>query len=330
MPDGALMATFMIVFRETLEAGLVVGIILAMLSRLSAMRYAPLVWGSVASAVLASAAIGGLLSLATGLAQGFWAECLEGLISFLACGVLTYMVWWMDRQARRIRPEVEERVEVAVSRQELWAIGALPFLAVLREGAETALFLQAVALQSGRAVSLLGGLLGACAALAVTLGVFLGGRRVPLRLLFRSTGVLLLLMAAGLLAHGIHAFQELGWVPLLIYPVWDMNGILNETRGLGAILKALFGYNGNPSLTELVGYVAYLAGVGVWLARWRKPARPPVLPPSPPRPTCQEAPEAPQVATAARYQCRSNYYGLTLQYRVPHLLRRTDISSPFG
>ncbi|MBI2104991.1 MAG: FTR1 family protein [Candidatus Omnitrophica bacterium] len=261
MWDGTVMATLLVVFRETLEAGLIVGIILTVLARLRAMRYAPNVWSSVFLAVGLSLAAGWALSLATQATQGQWEKGIEGVISLVACGVLTHMIFWMDRQAKRIRPEIELRVETAVSRQELAAIMLLPFLAVLREGAETVLFLKAVAIQNSGAVSLAGGLLGGALAVAVTALIFVGGRRVPLKPLFRTTGVVLLLVAAGMLAYGIHELEELGWIPQLVYPVWNINHVLNEKEGLGSFLKALFGYNGNPSLTEVAAYVAYLAVV---------------------------------------------------------------------
>ncbi len=274
MADGTFLATLLIVFRETLEAGLIVGIMLTVLARLGALRYAGHVGTSAGLAVAASLLAGWLLSLATQTTQGRWEQIIEGCISLAACGVLTSMVFWMDRQAKRIRPEIEMRVETAVTRKELPAILLVPFLAVFREGAETVLFLNAVAIQSSGAVSLFGGLGGFALAVGVTLCIFLGGRRVPLKPLFRSTGVLLLLIAAGLLAYGLHELEELGWIPSLIAPLWNINHLLNENAGLGAFLKALFGYNGNPSLTEVAGYLAYLAAVTVALGRATHPLRP--------------------------------------------------------
>ncbi len=293
MSEPTIAATFLIVFRETLEAGLIVGIILAVLSRLRALRYAPYVWGSTAAAIGVSACAGWVLSLSTQAAQGRWETIIEGVISLVACGVLTWMVFWMDRQAKRIRPELETRVETAVTRQELWAIILLPFLAVVREGAETALFLQAVSMQSHGSVSAIGGVLGGLFAVGVTAAIFIGGRRVPLKALFRSTGLLLLLIGAGLLAYGIHELQELGWLPTLIDHVWDMNHLLNERRGVGAFLKALFGYNGNPSLLELIAYLGYLVVVMVAL---RRSGGAPTTPPGARHPTTVPAHWSPETS----------------------------------
>ena len=275
MWDGTVTATLVVVFRETLEAGLIVGIILTVLHRLQAMRYVPRVWTGVALALAASVLAGWTLGFATKAVQGQWETAIEGVISLVACGVLTHMIFWMERQAKRIRPEIETRVEAAVSRQDLIAIGLLPFLAVFREGAETALFLKAVAIQNSGSVSLAGGLLGGALAVGVTAAIFVGGRRVPLKPLFRSTGVLLILMASGMLAYGIHELEELGWIPQVMYPVWNINHILNEKEGPGSFLKALFGYNGNPSLTEVASYVTYLVIVAVALKRTTQPASTP-------------------------------------------------------
>ena len=267
MTDAAVFATFIIVFRETLEAGLIVGIILTVLDRLGALRHARHVWSGAAAAIAASIVAWGVLAGATQSAQGWWEQIIEGLISLAACGVLAYMVVWMDRQAKQIRPHIEHEVEAAVSQRALLAMFMLSFVAVFREGAETALFLQAVAIQNSGLVSLGGGLLGGGLALCVTTLIFVGGRKVPLRPLFRCTGFVLLLMAAGLLAYGIHELHELGWIPPVIDPVWNTNHLLNEKEGVGSFLKALFGYNGNPSLVEVTAYGVYLVTVMTLLRR---------------------------------------------------------------
>jgi high-affinity iron transporter len=272
--SSQVMATFVIVFREMLEAGLIVGIILTVLNKLCAMRYAPHVWASVGAAGVVSLAAGWALSVAAQASRGQWEAALEGIISLAACGVLTYMVFWMDRQGKRIRPAIEEHMEGAVTRSELAAIVMLPFLAVLREGAETVLFLKAVSLQNSGSVSLLGGLSGAGLAVAVTAAIFVWGKRVPLQALFRGTGMLIFLIAAGMLAYGIHEIQELGWLPFFSQEVWNINHLLNEKQGIGSFLKALFGYNGNPSGLEVAAYLAYLLGVSVALRGWQRPSSP--------------------------------------------------------
>ena len=261
MNEGSFAATFLVVFREALEGSLIVGIILTLLSRLKAGRYSGYVVASAGMAILASILAGLSLSLLTGSAQGRTETLMAGSISFIACGVLTYMVFWMDAQSRSIKPHLEEKVSGAISRNDFLAMVAIPFLAVFREGAETVLFLKAVAIQGGSVVSLWGGIVGILLAVCLTSLIFVWGKRIPLQPLFRGTGFFILLIAAGLFAMGIHEFQELGLVPVLLYPVWNMNVILNENEGIGSFLKAIFGYNGAPSLMEALAYWSYLTGI---------------------------------------------------------------------
>ena len=144
------------------------------------------------------------------------------------------------------------------------------FVAVLREGIETALFLTAASLSVAAGQTLLGGALGLLAALAVGWLIYAGGKRLDVRAFFRVTGVLLILFAAGLLAHGVHELQEAGLLPVVIEHVWDISPILSDEGTLGSLLKALLGYNANPSLLEVVAYVGYLVAA---LVAWRRSSR---------------------------------------------------------
>jgi high-affinity iron transporter len=259
--------TFLIVFREALEAGLIIGIILTVLARLDALRYARHVGVSVLLAGLASLGLAAALAAAGEGARGRYEKLFEGAVSIVACGVVTYMVFWMHNQARRIKTQFQAAFEKAIPQNDLFVMISLPFIAVFREGAETVLFLKAVSLQSGEAVSLWGGLAGFGLAIAVTLAIFVGGRKVPLKPLFQGTGYFLILIAAGLLAYGVHELEEAKVIHGIIYPVWNINHILNEKTGLGSFLKALFGYNGNPSLLEVALYWLYLSAVLFFLHR---------------------------------------------------------------
>jgi len=145
----------------------------------------------------------------------------------------------------------------------------LAFVAVLREGIETALFLTAAAFSATPMQTLTGGTLGL--AVAVVLGwlIFTAGKRLNVRAFFRVTSVLLVLFAAGLVAQAVHEFQEAALLPALVEQVWDVadeyiRPILDERSGVGALLKALFGYNGNPSLLEVIAYGVYVAVVSAF------------------------------------------------------------------
>lgn len=256
-----IVSTFVIVFRETLEAALIVGIILAFLARTHAQPFMRQVLSGTVSALLASGVIAFLFERTVGSFEGRAAQIFEGLVALVASGVLTYMIFWMHRQASRIRTHMEAELVAVVNRKDLWALWGMAFFAVLREGAETILFLKASALQAGGAVSTLGGVSGFFLAALLVFVVFWLGRKIPLKPFFHGTGFLLTLMAAGLLGYGVHELGEAGWLPVLIEHAWDVNGVLNEKEGMGSFLKAIFGYNGNPSLLEAVSYYTYLLGI---------------------------------------------------------------------
>ena len=153
------------------------------------------------------------------------------------------------------------------------ALFVLAFLAVGREGLELALFLLAASAASSAWQTLIGALLGLI--LSVILGwiLFATTRRLNLKAFFQVTSILLILFAAGLVAHGIHEFNEAGLIPPVVEHVWDMNHLLDENSTQGELLKALFGYNGNPSLTEVVAYSSYFVLLWIGIQKLSKPVR---------------------------------------------------------
>ena len=273
MTQGVVFSTFVVVFREALEASLILGIILTVLAKLGAMRYVSHVITGVVAALALSLGLANWLSSLTESAQDGAAPVIEGVISLAACAILTYMFFWMEKQARGLRSDIETKMEVAFSARDYMAIVSLPFFAVLREGAETVLFLKAVSIQSGGSVSWAGGVIGCVSAILIVVLMFVRGQRMPMKQLFQWTGIFIIFIAAGLLGYGLHELGEVGWVPVGIEHLYDMNSVLNEKKGIGSFLKALFGYNGNPSLTETVAYWSYLV-VMLGFAFKRKAVRP--------------------------------------------------------
>jgi high-affinity iron transporter len=199
--------------------------------------------------------------------EGAAEEIFEGFAMLLAAGVLTWMIFWMGRQGRAIQTELEQDVRQASRSKNSWTLFSLAFIAVLREGIELALFLTAAAFTSTAGATLTGGLIGLAAAAFAGWLLFATTTRLEIRPFFRVTSFLLVLFAAGLVAHGVHEFNEVGWIPPIIEHLWDTNPILDERSGVGEILKALLGYNGNPSLSEVAAYLSYW-GI-VLLALWR-------------------------------------------------------------
>ena len=254
-----MIAALVLAFREGLEAALILGIVLGVLRRVGRRDQAKMVWLGAGLAVLLSSGTGiGLYALGISF-EGRAEEIFEGLAMLLAAGVLTWMIFWMDKQGRHIQAELEQDVRRAALGGGRWAIFSLAFLTVLREGIELALFLTAATFTATATATLTGGLLGlSLAALAGWL-IFATTTRLDVRTFFRVTSILLIFFAAGLVAHGIHELNEAGVVPAVVEHMWDTNPVLDENSGVGQILKALLGYNGNPSLTEVVAYVGYWA-----------------------------------------------------------------------
>mgnify|MGYP005849994045 CR=1 FL=1 len=254
-----MLGSFVITAREGLEASLILGIILAYLARTGNGGYARTVWAGAAAAIAASLAIGGAVFATVGELAEETEVVVEGLAMVLAAAVLTYMVIWMRHQASGLSATLQGKVSAAVRSGSGLALFTLAFVAVLREGFETALFLFAAASASSPAETLVGGLLGLGAAVGLGYILYSGSRRLNLRAFFNVSGLLLILFAAGLLAHGVHELEEAALLPVVVAKVWDLRWLLDDAQGLGSFLKALFGYNADPSLGEVVSYFAYLA-----------------------------------------------------------------------
>jgi len=263
-----MVASALITLREGLEAALIVGIVLGVLRRLGRLDRSRPVWAGVLAAVGLSVVIGLALNALGVTFEGRGEEIFEGVAMLLAAGVLTWMIFWMQRQGRQIQAELESDVRHAVNTGSGWALFSLAFVAVVREGIETVLFLTAAAFSATPAQTLAGGALGLVGAVVLGWLMFAAGKRLDVRAFFRVTGVLLTLFAAGLVAHGVHELQEAALLPTLVEHVWDVNHILNENGVVGSLLKALLGYNGNPSLIEVCSYVLYFAAVYLATRLW--------------------------------------------------------------
>lgn len=259
-------ASFLLALREGLEAALVIGIVFGALRKMNRLDLSPAVWWGVGLAMTASilAALG-LIQLGAEF-EGIGEQIFEGTAMLLAAGLLTWMIFWMQRQSSTIKQHLESNVRLSLKAGKnglFW----LAFLAVAREGLELVLFLFAAGMAASTSSTLSGGLLGLAVAVAAGWILFASTRRLSLKSFFQVTNVLLILFAAGLVAHGVHEFNEAGIIPGLIEPLWDTSAFLSTSNWLGSLLKALFGYNSSPSLTELLAYVAYFVVILFSLGR---------------------------------------------------------------
>jgi len=267
-----MLAAIVLAFREGLEAALIVGIVIGYLDKTGRSGQKRLAWAGVAAAVALSALLAAGLTVVGGELKGQAEQIFEGATMLLAVLMLTGMIFWMRLQARHLKSSLERELSAAAASGQRLALFGVAFIAVFREGVETALFLTASAFAANGLGTLLGALLGLSAAALVGWLLYASTLRLNLRAFFNLTSLLLLFFAAGLFSHAVHEFQEAGLLPLLGGPLWDLSSILNESSLLGELLRALFGYTSAPTLLEVVGYAVYwvLALVGGrWWVAWR-------------------------------------------------------------
>ncbi|TAH52478.1 MAG: iron transporter [Chloroflexota bacterium] len=261
-------AAGLVTFREGLEAALIVGIVISYLSKMGHQTQLRFAWVGVILAMIVSAlAAFGLQWVGTSLEEPY-EQIFEGSMMFLAVGVLTWMIFWMRYQGRFMKRDLEHQVETALASGAAFGVFGLTFLAVFREGIETALFLSVSAFASDAGATLIGSVIGLALAMAVGYAIYVMAMRLNIRLFFDVTSILLLVFAAGLFAHGIHEFQEIGWLPMLTQSAWNTEGVLSNGSFVGSILRALVGYNATPSVLEVIAYIFYWGVVLVAIRYW--------------------------------------------------------------
>jgi len=251
--------SFLITSRETLEASLVVGIVLAYLNKTNNQNYRKTVYYGIIAGIIASIIAAFFFTIFSGGFEGKAETIFEGITMLIGAFLLTTMILWMIQQ-RHIAKEIEGKVEKhLINSQPLFShvgIFMIIFVAIIREGIETVIFLNAINYASG--INFIGGSLGILAAIVVGYLFFISTKKINLKRMFNVSSILLILFAAGLVAHGIHEFEEAGVVSGIVSPLFDINHILDENSIVGSFLKGLFGYNGNPSLLEVIAYASYL------------------------------------------------------------------------
>ena len=269
--SAADLSALVIAMREGIEMALVVGILLAYLSRVGARSAHRWVWLGVVSAVLVSLGALALLNALDAELEGRNEQLFEGTTMVLAAIFLTWMIFWMLRNSRHLKGELQRSVQGVLDRGGMaWGIFLLAFFAVVREGVELALLLFAAPGEG----KLLGSVTGLAVAVVVGVLIYAFGRRIDLRTFFKVTTIILVLFAAGLVAHAAHEFAEAGLLAAVEGPIlWSTRSLLPDDEGLGAILRALVGYQDEPTVIEVVAYLGYF--VIVWgLSRTRMATAP--------------------------------------------------------
>ncbi len=255
----------MIALREGIEAALIVGIILGYLKKVGADRPMKPVYAGIGLGVLASVGVAVLFLVLAVEFQGKYEQLFEGTAMFLAAALLTTMILWMRNNSKAFSEDIKHKVDSALTDRQSYGLAFLAFVSILREGIETVLFIGSASFSSSGLQTLVGSALGLGLALLLGLAIMRYSVRLDLKTFFNVTGFFLILFAAGLVARGIGEFGEAGVVAPIVQSVWNTNGIINDQSGAGKILTALVGYVGSPSLSQVIGYVAYWLLIVLWL-----------------------------------------------------------------
>ena len=272
---------YLIGLREGLEASLIVSILVAYLVRVGRRGMLGLVAAGVAAAVTVSVGFGALLTFTstTLLATSASREIFGGVLSLVAVGFVTWMIFWMRRAARTMRSELAGRMDAALAVGAV-AVALTVFLAVAREGLETALFFWSAVQAAGQTnVPVVGFTLGV--ATAVLLAWLLYRRAVTLNLatFFTWTGAGLIVVAAGVLAYAVHDLQEGGLLPGLTTLAFDVTDQIPPASWYGTLLKGVFNFSPATTVIELIAYLGYL--IPVMILFFRRPKMMPAAPPMP-------------------------------------------------
>ena len=280
MDLGALSSGLLTGLREGVEAALIIAIICAYLAKTGNRREFPKVFAGAGSAIALSVVLGLILYVQVGGLEEPYEQIFEAITLFAAAAVVTWMLFWMRRQARSVKGELQAAVDRALDQGSVLALAVLAFVAVIREGLETSLFLvgQANSADQNAIWVLIGALIGLAIAAVLGVGFYQGSRRINLATFFRWTGVGLIFIAAGLLSVGVHELIEIGAIPFGDQTLFDLSGVLPHSADSGNIvgqfLRAIFGYSSTPEVLTFVVWLTYIVVVLYLFLRPMKPTAP--------------------------------------------------------
>jgi high-affinity iron transporter len=269
-----MLATLIIVFREVIEAGLIVGIVLA--ATQGVPRRGLFVTYGVVAGVVGACLVAGFAGKIASFFQGSGQEIFNASILLLAVCMLTWHNVWMAGHGRAMAQEMKAvGAEVAAGEKSLAALAIVVGVAVLREGSEVVLFLYGIASAGGtsNAAMLLGGALGVIAGAGVSALMFFGLLQIPAGKLFSVTAWLITLLAAGMAAQAVLFLQQAGYLQLLQSTVWDTSWLLSQDSIAGRLLHTLIGYNDSPNGAQLIVYAGTIAII-MGLTRWEHARHP--------------------------------------------------------
>lgn len=266
--SSQLLGSLLIGLREGLEAAIVVSILLAFLVKSERRDALKWVWLGVAAAILMTVGVFLGIQFGENTISGLAAEAVAGAASLIAVVIVTTMVLWMKKAAAGLSGELRGEMSRALETGG-WAVALLAFLAVGREGVETALFMVGYA-EAETLWPLTGLIIGVVIAAVLAYGIYAGAVRINLAKFFKYTGVLLIVVAAGILSYGIGALQTVGWLPGLSTRAFDISGWMDWSAWYGEVIQGVFNVTPTPTVLQLACWLAYLLIV---LALFLRPDR---------------------------------------------------------
>jgi high-affinity iron transporter len=276
--SSQLFGSGLIGLREGLETAIVVTILVAFLVKSDRRDALKWVWLGVAAAIAMTIAVFLIIQFGENTISGLAAEAIAGIASLLAVAIVTTMVLWMKKAAATLSGELRGEMARALETGGL-AVLSLAFLAVGREGVETALFMVGYA-EAETAWPLAGLIVGVLIAVAIAYGMYVGALRINLAKFFSYTGVFLIIVAAGILSYGIGALQTVGWLPGLPNRAFDISSWFNWSSWYGEVIQGIFNVTPTPTVLQLAAWLAYLVIVlALFLRPTHKPAKPSGGPP---------------------------------------------------
>lgn len=263
-----MLTTFVIGLREGLEAALIVGIVAAFLVRNGDRRALQAMWIGVALAVAACLGVALALNMAGQRLPLTARAAFEGILAVVAVAGVTYMLIWMRQNGSAIHSELEAKTKSALAQRSMFALVLLAFLAVIREGVETAVFLFAILDGNSRVgAGITGAILGIVAASVLGYGIYRGGARIDLGRFFRVTGVVLVFVAAGLVAYSVHEFAEIGWITWGQSPAVDLTFVIAPGTVQASLATAFLGLQAVPTYAEIFAWLAFVVPVTWYVLR---------------------------------------------------------------
>lgn len=261
-----MLPTFVITLREGLEAALIVGILGAFLVKEGRRDTLPRMWLGIAVAIALCTAVAVVLRVVDGRLPHREQEALETIVGLVAVAMVTYMIVWMRRHARGLKSALQSSAADALLTGSGVAIAVMAFLAVLREGMETTVFLLAVfSDRQDPATAGAGAVLGLVAAIAIGVALYRGGTRINLTRFFRATSLVLVAVAGGLMATAVHTAHEAGWFAALQARAFDADWLVAPGTVRGSLLTGMLGLQPQPTVGEVGVWLLYAIPVAIYV-----------------------------------------------------------------